>query len=69
MTARVMHTQCQCGQPFVVEWGWNGNTRTYGKHVYYPGERDKGWCAFRCRNCRRVVDENVPGAEYERATP
>lgn len=56
-------SRCRCGQPVLIEYNAH-SCRADKKRVFYPDQKDTGWCAFRCKKCHNPVSETVPGAEY-----
>jgi hypothetical protein len=59
---QAIEAACQCGQRVAIEHDANkdGARRTCradGKRIFYPDEKDDGWCVFRCKGCGLPIDE------------
>lgn len=59
----VRHSACSCGKPVDIEYNSATTARTDGIRPYHPGAA-ADVMQFRCDSCRRVIDENVPGANH-----
>ena len=64
----LIRSKCVCGKEYWIETNSKHSCRRDRKRVFDQEleVKYKG-CggAFRCRNCKRPVDESVPGAEFE----
>lgn len=50
--------KCKCGQGVTkVNNSILPTCRTDGVRFIYTDEPDKGWCIYRCKNCKEVIDE------------
>lgn len=61
----IIQTACACGTKVEIRTGSDSNSsfRKDGKQAVYPGER--GYCIFRCRDCRMPLHETVPEYAFE----
>lgn len=67
--SRITESTCSCGQKMLIEHDAEQTCRRDGKRIFYSQAEDTGRCAFRCRSCRKPVNETVPGAEYGAPRP
>lgn len=66
---RIVRAACKCGQRLWIEQNANRGgvrrtCRSDGKRVFYPDERDEGWCVFRCKQCGEAVHESCKQAAH-----
>lgn len=61
---RVRRSQCNCGNPVLIEYNTTG-FRKDGKRIFYPGLDEDGYHVFRCEACLQPVHDSVPGAEFD----
>ena len=54
-----------CGEKFTIEHSSEVTFRRDSKRVYESSSPDNGQCSFRCKKCKSLVTDSVPGAEYE----
>lgn len=59
---KTIEGNCSCGEPVLKTFDSPITPRIDGIRYHYPSD-NHGWCIFRCRKCKNVIEETFTAKE------